>query len=212
MSTRLFVALLAIAALSEAGAHPLELQGRPRSGLDGSYVWNLKLANGMTTRWETSVGKTGAVQDGESEWFRHGRSIGKRRVELEANKVGMMAIVQRSEAEDNAAYAIQNDTPELDALSDEFNALLDKISAECSSLPEEKQASCSGKYEQRVQALQNKMYAQKDAVARKSNSVSAVCTRLNLRLRDGTVSGTASNCGPEGDVPVTGTYRSVAAK
>ncbi|MGE5486169.1 MAG: hypothetical protein ACM3PQ_00035, partial [Methanosarcina sp.] len=169
-------------------------------------------ANGMSTHWETADGKSGAVQDGQSEWFRNGRSLGKRRVELEASKVGMMAIIQRTEAEDNAAYAIQNDTPALDALSEKLNALLDKISAECSSLPEIKQAACTGKYDTQVQALQDKMYAQKDAAARKANSVSAVCTRLNLKLRDGQVSGTASNCGSEDDVAVSGTFRPVAAK
>jgi len=212
MSLRFFVALLAVVAGSQAGAHPLELQGQPRFGLNGRYVWDLKLANGMTTHWETSEGSTGAVQDGQSEWFQHGRSLGRRRVELEASKLGMMAIVQRTEAEDNAAYAIQADAPEIDALSEKLNALLDRFSAECSRLPEEKQAACSGKYEPQVQVLQEKIYAQKDKVTRKTNSVSAVCTHLNLRLRNGRLTGTASNCGSEGDIAVTGTYKPIAAK
>ncbi|RZI40809.1 hypothetical protein EGT07_21150 [Herbaspirillum sp. HC18] len=211
-SIRFIAVLLAVAALCEAGAHPLELSGKPRNGLYGSYVWELKLANGMTTRWETSDGRAGAIQDGQSEWFQHGRPLGRRPVALFASKMGLLANVQRTEAEDNAAYAIQNDTPELDALSEKFNALLDKISAECSSLPEVKQAACTAKYEPQVQALQNRIYAQKDAVDRKANGVSAVCNQLDLKVRDGQVSGIASNCGSSGDIAVTGTYRSVAAK
>lgn len=210
---RIIIGVLAVGALADAGAHPLELSNaRPRHGLNGSYVWDLKLANGMTTHWQTADGKTGAVQEGQSEWFYNGRPLGRRRVELEASKIGMMAIIRRTEAEDNAAYAIQNDTPDQDAISARLDALLDKITAECSRLPEVRQAACSQKYEPQVQALQDKLYAQKDAAARKANSVSAVCTRLNLRLRDGQVSGIASGCGTDGDIAVTGSYRPVAPK
>lgn len=184
----------------------------PAVRVGGDYVWELKLANGMTSRWKTSVGTGGAALAGQSEWFQGGKALGTRKVELESASYGLQATVQRTEAEDNAAYEIQNNTPEGDATADKLNALLDKITEECSKVPEEKQAACSQKYEGQMEALQKKMYAQKDTTAKKANSVSAVCSELKLKVRDGKVTGTGSNCGGADNVAVTGTFKPVSAK
>lgn len=209
---RLIVALLAVAALASARAHPLELQGGPRIALSGSYVWDLTLANGITTHWETAPGTAGAVLAGYSEWYQRGKPLGSRRVELETSNEGLLATVERTPAETNAAHALENDTPELDALSEQYNALLDRISGECGSLPDNRQAACSTKYQARVDTLQRQMYAQKDAAAKKTARANAVCTQLRLKLREGRVTGSASNCGQDGEVAVTGTYRPMTQK
>ena len=206
----LLAAVLALAALPAAAGVPFALENRrPQQQLSGPYVWDLKLANGMTAHWETvDANKINpGEQVGQSEWFHNGHPIGKRRVELQPSKLGMLAQLARTEDEDVAAYEIGRNTPALDAAEEQFNALLDKINAECSRLPEARQAACTGKFDAQVQALQARVYAEKDAVARKQDAVSAVCTEVNMRLRDGQVSGTASNCGAPGEVAVSGTYR-----
>lgn len=184
----------------------------PAVRVGGDYVWELKLANGMTSRWKTSVGTGGAVLAGQSEWFQGGKPLGTRKVELESASYGLQATVQRTEAEDNAAYEIQNKPSESDNTAEQLSALLDKITEECSKLPDNKQAACSQKYQGQMDALQKKLYDQRDTTAKKAAGVSAVCSELKLKVRDGKVTGTGSNCGGANDVAVTGTFKPAAKK
>ncbi len=174
----------------------------------GDSVWELKLANGMTTRWQVKAGETGMV--GTSEWFKGGKSLGTRGVTLEPGSEGLRAGLELTEEELAAATEAQESTAQSPAQA-EYNALLEKIQAECGSQPAQAQIACFQKHTAKLEALQAKLEEQGNA--EQSRSVSALCDELRLEAKDGQVNGYAVKCrGSTGQVKVTGTYRTAASK
>lgn len=180
----------------------------PALRIGGESRFELKLANGMTTRWQVKAGETGMV--GTSEWFKGGKSLGTRGVTLEPGSEGLRAGLELTEEELAAATEAQESTAQSPAQA-EYNALLEKIQAECGSQPAQAQIACFQKHTAKLEALQAKLEEQGNA--EQSRSVSALCDELRLEAKDGQVNGYAVKCrGSTGQVKVTGTYRTAASK
>jgi len=204
--------LLAGLCVSGAAAHPLDLSGRPRNSLTGQFTWELQLANGMTARWKTTDGRAGAVQEGESTWFRGAKTLGSRRLDMVVASYGLLVTVERSEAEKRAASMAKDDVPGLDAAHAQLNAKLDEMTATCQHLPEPQQLACNMAFNVPVEALTKKIYDLEDAARTRADKIGAVCTVLKLKVRDGVVSGQADYCAGEPNVVVTGTVRPLGSR
>ncbi len=182
--------------------------------IQGSYEWDLKLANGMTTRFTASMAEDGHTLSGQSEWNHQGKSLGKRVVVVSTDgEQGVRVDVETTEEESNAAgKALESGSVDMDALSKKMDALMQKSMAECAKGTQEQQATCQDKYRVQMEALTNEAMAQTEATVKAAQSVTAACSELKLKAVGGQVSGTAHNCGGAGVVKVTGTYKALPAK
>ena len=202
------VLLLAALACGHAHAQKLTLSPLSAPALAGRHIWDLQLANGMRSRWETADGKAGALQDGQSLWYRAGELLGSRALRLFASRGAYLAEVtpsreERDMAADLAAF------PELDEALARLAALTDRIAAECGD-PDtargDAQLRCVAPFEARIHGAQQAVAAQRAAREAKLHAVGAACSRLRLRIDNGAVTGMATCQGREG-ISVTGTLR-----
>ncbi|XXF77381.1 hypothetical protein P2318_30665 [Myxococcaceae bacterium GXIMD 01537] len=181
--------------------------------ITGNYLWDLKFSNGMTARWKTSPGQSGALLEGDSEWFKQGKPLGARKVTIAPALKGVHATVERTAEENSAATATMDQNPNFDAQAAKLNTLLDKMNNECSKLPDAKQPACSAKYTAQIDELQKKMYAELDAASQKASTMTAVCDALDLSVDNGRVTGKATQCGGDtAELTVTGTFKPTGAK
>jgi hypothetical protein len=187
----------------------------PVMHIKGRYEWDLKLSNGMETRWTTSMGEDGYTLVGQGEWTGKGKSLGKRNVVVHNDgESGVRAEVEITDAEANAAQQVyESSGADMEAFSKKMDALIKKAETECAKVPESEQANCQAKYGPQMQALAQQVMSRGEATQKAAQNVLAVCAELRLKASGGQVTGTAENCGgATGVVNVTGTYKSVASK
>lgn len=181
--------------------------------IQGSYEWELKLSNGMTTRWKTSMGEDGYTLAGQSEWSNKGKPLGTRAVVVRNEGDGLSAAVELTEEESGeASAAYEASSADMEAMGKQMDALMKKAQAECSKLPDEKQGECQAKYGKQIQALSESVLSKAQAASNQAQSAVSICPNLKLKAVGGRVTGTAEGCGAADEVKVTGTYKRVAAK
>ncbi|HEY5801314.1 MAG TPA: hypothetical protein VIT92_13905, partial [Burkholderiaceae bacterium] len=196
MSGRIVLAALLL------GSAPLHAQplARPSGHLAGDFIWELKLANGLTSRWTTTQGRAGAVADGSSVWLRDGVPVGPARDVMVLVGAGhYLAKVDLAGDEASRAYAARTDTPELEAVRARHSAVMDKSIAECGTGADEK-PGCAARYSGQIDKLGAQIVALEAVLEKKALAVSAVCTRLKLRLQGMAITGTADHCAGQDNV------------
>jgi len=175
-------------------------------------VWELKLSNGMTTRW-TVEGKGGPTLTGRSEWFAKGKPLGARAIVIERSGDEARVAVEASEEETQASVkAAEGSTAGMEALGKKMEALFKKMDAECSKLTPEKRAACNEKYGAELEAINAQFAAGAEQVQEAMNVPSTLCKTLTLKAVDGKVTGTGSDCAGESEVQVSGTYKPAPGK
>lgn len=167
-------------------------------------VWDLKLANGLTTRWKVEQAADGSTLLGQSEWFEKGKSLGTRPITITMSGTEAQATVGASEAEAQALnQSAEASAANMEAIGKKMDALMKKVDAECSKLAAEKQTACHEKYAPQMQALTQQMSGGPAPEAPSS----PVCTELTLKAVAGKVTGTGSNCAGNSGVQVSGTFK-----
>lgn len=176
-------------------------------------VWELKLSNGLTSRWRVEMDKSGLTLEGESEWFKKGKSLGTRPVVIALSGDEARATVAASAEETQAGNQNADaNAADMEALGRKMEAVFKKMDAECSKLAPEKQAACAEKYRPQMEAINKQFNDEAEGKQQAEGPPSAVCAELTLKAVGGKVTGTADKCGSGSGVKVSGTYKPVTGK
>lgn len=179
----------------------------------GEYELELKLSNGLTTRWTVEMGEDFASLHGLSEWFEKGQPVGTRPVVIAMRGQNMRASVGLSGDESqtmNQAYA--NTATDMEALGKKMEAVMQKMQSECSKVPLSRQEACTAKYRAQLETFTRQVNSNMEQAQKSASAASRVCTDLRLQAVDGKVTGTAENCAGLSSVKVTGTYKPSSGK
>jgi hypothetical protein len=185
-------------------------RSKPALIIRGDTVWELQLANGLTTRW-TVESRNGRTLVGQSEWFEKGKSLGTRPVVVNLSGDDARASVGPSEEENRAAeQRVAAGSAGVQDTAKRMEALVQKMQTECASAPSNQRQECFGKYKAEMEAINKGFAAAKSTSA--PSSTSTVCSKLNLKAVGGKLTGTADNCAGSNGVQVSGTYKPGSGK
>lgn len=188
-------------------------RSRPALSVRNDAVWELKLANGLTTRWRVERVEGGSGLTGDSEWFQNGKSLGTRPVLITLSGDKAFAMVGSTKEEVQAAEkAAAASSADIGDIAKAMEAAIKRMEAECGKLPSEQQEECGARYQAEFEAINQRFAEGQQQAEVTMESLATVCRELNLKTAGGKVTGTADKC-PKGDgVRVSGTWKAATAK
>ena len=178
----------------------------PAVNIGGRYVWDLKLTNGWTSRWEMSDEKCTGEPTLQSTWNAKGKKLGTRPVSLSGEGATWQAEIQATPEEQEQAMNQAQDvfsSPEYTQTMEKLTELTDKMSEECPSKKD--MNACFQRYQKQMEKLQAKMDALNDGMGGGSEVRQVGCAKLDLKVaKGGAVKGTGTGCGAPGETGVQG--------